>query len=74
MIKFTCNSCAQVYRVPDEHAGKRVRCKACNNINTIPQPQAVSLNSGDSIAAYNSLLLELSKAEKQSPALEQLES
>ena len=70
MIKFTCSSCAQIYRVPDEYGGKRVKCKSCNNINTIPSREVVTLDSGDSIAAYNSLLQELSKVEKQAPAVE----
>ena len=70
MIKFTCSSCAQSYRVPDQYGGKRVRCKSCKNINTIPGPESVTLDSGDSIAAYNTLLQELSKVEKQAPSLE----
>ena len=70
MIKFTCSSCAQAYSVPDQYGGKRVKCKSCNNINTIPSPKVVTLDSGDSIAAYNSLLKELSKMEKQAPAVE----
>jgi len=71
MIKFTCSSCAQSYRVPDEYAGKRVRCKSCKQINTVPGAEtATSKNSGDSIAAYNSLLQELSKVEKQAPPVE----
>ena len=77
MIKFTCSSCAQSYRVSDEYAGKRVRCKSCKNVNTIPAVPAIPIRetgvSGgeDSIAAYNNLLLELSKAEKMAPTLEQ---
>ena len=70
MIKFTCSSCAQSYRVPDQYAGKRVRCKSCKHINTIPGEETVTLDSGDSIAAYNSLLQELSKIEKQAPEVE----
>ena len=70
MIKFTCSNCAQSYRVPDEYGGKRVRCKSCKSVNTIPSPEGVTLDSGDSIAAYNVLLQELSKAEKQAPPVE----
>jgi predicted Zn finger-like uncharacterized protein len=70
MIKFTCSNCAQSYRVSDEYAGKRVRCKACNNINTIPAPKPEVSANEDSITAYNNLLLELSKAEKQAPTVE----
>ena len=70
MIKFTCSNCAQSYRVSDEYAGKRVRCKSCNHINTIPAPQKEVTGSEDSVAAYNNLLRELSKAEKQAPAID----
>lgn len=70
MIKFTCSECAQSYRVSDEYAGKRVRCKACNHVNTIPDPKSVTTGSGDSIAAYNNLLEELSKIEKQAPTMD----
>lgn len=70
MIKFTCSSCVQSYRVSDEYAGKRVRCKACNNINTIPNPKSEVSGSEDSVAAYNNLLQELSKAEKQAPTVD----
>jgi len=70
MIKFTCSECAQSYRVSDEYAGKRVRCKGCNHVNTIPATQSGPAGSGDSIAAYNSLLKELSKIEKQAPAID----
>lgn len=73
MIKFDCSSCAQSYRVKDEYAGKRVKCKACGTVNTIPsapQDEAPSVGSGDSVAAYNELLKELSKYEKQAPSIE----
>lgn len=71
MIRFSCSECSQSYRVSDDYAGKRVRCKGCNHINTIPQPENdATAGSGDSIAAYNNLLQELSKAEKNAPTVE----
>ncbi|MHC4551756.1 MAG: MJ0042-type zinc finger domain-containing protein [Planctomycetota bacterium] len=70
MIKFSCSQCSQSYRVSDEYAGKRVRCKSCNHVNTIPQPVNETVGSGDSIAAYNNLLQELSKVEKTAPTVE----
>lgn len=70
MIKFTCSNCAHSYRVSDEYAGKRVRCKACNSVNTIPAPEREVSGSSDSIAAYNNLLQELSKIEKQAPTVD----
>lgn len=82
MIVFKCSKCSQEYKVADEYAGKRARCKTCENINTIPSPQAKSkgpqqpfiVSSGDSVAAYNDLLQELLKQEKSAPAFEQLDS
>jgi hypothetical protein len=38
-IAFQC-SCGQSCSVADEQAGKRVRCPACNAIQTVPLPQA----------------------------------
>jgi hypothetical protein len=70
MIKFDCSKCGHSYRVADQYAGKRVRCKECGTINTIPAIEREKVGCGDSIAAYNSLLLELSKFEKQAPSLE----
>lgn len=71
MIKFSCSNCDQSYRVSDEYAGKRVRCKGCQAVNTIPSPVgAKEVGCGDSIAAFNNLLQELSKDEQQAPPME----
>ena len=70
MIKFSCTSCGHEYKVSSEHAGKKTRCKNCNNVNTIPQSEDASRGSGDSIAAYNDLLQELLKQEKTAPTIE----
>jgi hypothetical protein len=37
-ITFDC-SCGKVLRVPDEHAGKRVKCPACNTVGSVPAPE-----------------------------------
>ena len=34
-IVFTC-PCGKTLRVADEHAGKRVKCPACNSVATVP--------------------------------------
>ena len=72
MIKFDCSKCGHSYRVSDEYANKRVRCKACSTINKIPSPEIEmeKVGCGDSVAAYNDLLQELLKCEKQAPTLE----
>ena len=36
MISFDCSGCKCNYKVPEEYAGKRVRCKKCNAITEIP--------------------------------------
>lgn len=39
MISFYCAGCGHKYRVPEEYAGKKARCKKCNHINTIAYPK-----------------------------------
>lgn len=70
MIKFDCTKCGHSYRVSDQYAGKRVRCKECSTINQIPASEPEKVGCGDSVAAYNNLLNELLKCEQQAPALE----
>ena len=70
MIKIRCSECHRVHRVSDRYAGKNVRCRMCSQVNTIPQPENETLGNGDSISAYNDLLRELAKAEKDAPTVE----
>ena len=70
MIKFDCSKCGHSYRVPDRYAGKRVRCKECSTINQISDATPEKVGTGDSVAAFNNLLRELSKCEQQAPAIE----
>ncbi len=78
MIVFKCSKCSQEYRVADEYAGKKARCKTCESVNVIPAPAAKAkaaqnpfiVSNGDSVAAYNSLLQELLQQEKNAPALD----
>jgi hypothetical protein len=76
VITFKCSKCGHDYRVGDEHAGKKARCKSCENVNTIPavavKPAGTGRvpGSGDTVAAYNSLLQELLKQEKTAPSVE----
>ena len=70
MIKFDCSKCEHGYRVSDQYAGKRVRCKECGEINLIPSVELETVGCGDSVANLNGLLQELSEFEKQAPAQE----
>ncbi len=38
-IEFACGSCNKRYRVKEELAGKRARCKACGHVTKIPSPE-----------------------------------
>jgi len=76
MIIFKCSKCGHEYKVADEYAGKKARCKNCENVNVIPAPTAKPaqparpVGSGDSVAAYNNLLQELLQQEKTAPTVE----
>ena len=70
MIKFDCSKCGHSYRVSDQYAGKRVRCRECTTINKISAVEPEKVGCGDSVAAYNNLLQELSRYEQQAPAME----
>ncbi len=67
MIKFDCFKCEHSYRISDQYAGKRVRCKECGEINLIPSVELEAVGCGDSVANLNALLQELSECEKQAP-------
>ena len=67
MIRFECCKCRHGYRVSDQYAGKRVRCKECGEINLIPSVELETVGCGDSVANLNTLLQELSEFEKQAP-------
>ena len=70
MIRFNCSKCERSYRVSDEYAGKRVRCKECKTINNIPAVQTTNGGSGDSVSELNKLLQEIAEDEQRAPAQE----
>lgn len=41
-ITFACEHCSNPFSLPDEHAGKKARCKNCNNVIQIPAANIVS--------------------------------
>jgi hypothetical protein len=36
-IELSCG-CGKRYQIPDEHAGKKTRCKACGAVHVVPEP------------------------------------
>ncbi len=43
MIKFNCSSCGKKIGVPEEYAGKRVRCPGCKQPTAVPVPEPVAV-------------------------------
>ena len=41
-IKFACNKCGKAYSVPEKMAGKRARCKVCQEMLEVPNVEASS--------------------------------
>ena len=37
-IAAVCNQCRAAYNLPDHQAGKKVRCKRCNNVFLVAEP------------------------------------
>src|SRR5262249_53490887 len=37
MLTFQCTGCQRKLSLPDEHAGKKIRCPSCNNVTTAPR-------------------------------------
>ncbi len=42
-LTFACPGCARPYSVPDDLAGRRVRCKACRAVMEVPAADAIDL-------------------------------
>ena len=87
VIQFSCSKCNHEYRVPDEYAGKKARCKKCKNVNLIPESMVAAssavgmtfdsenfdYDSFDSGAEYLDAFQELLKWEKQAPPADEEE-
>lgn len=69
MVKFRCEHCQKKLGVPDEHAGKRVRCPQCGQPVEVPQPEEELLNEIE----WQEDLLDSSPNEEGGPLAEQLD-
>ncbi len=70
MIQFSCEKCKKAYRIPDNFAGKKVRCKQCGVTTQVPVASHEKTGSDESVAAFNQLLEQLAQDEKTLPAME----
>ncbi|MHC5061559.1 MAG: TFIIB-type zinc ribbon-containing protein [Planctomycetota bacterium] len=71
MIKYKCSKCGLQLTISAEHAGKRVRCKKCHQIDVVPQAPPVSgANTPQEFMEQHSQIFEaLLKHEKEAPAI-----
>ncbi len=54
-IEITCGDCGKRYRVEDRLIGKKVKCRACGNVMTVPQEAEPRDEVEDSLAALEAL-------------------
>jgi hypothetical protein len=78
MVNFKCSKCDQKFSVPDKYAGKRIRCKQCNFINTVPGAKSPASDvdskemdlSLDFMNQDSDVFQALLKHEKEAPSVE----
>ncbi len=70
MIKFHCVHCNHKLGVPDEWAGKRIRCSRCKETSLVPYPQ-IELQSSSGLAPTKTSL-ETDQTERLEEAQESL--
>ncbi len=71
MIKFHCSSCNQKLGVPDDYAGKRIRCGKCGHPSLVPHPEIIlapAESKPQSTAASGALFFSEKQAESSKPA------
>jgi hypothetical protein len=81
MVDFQCGKCDHKFSVPAKYAGKRIRCKQCSHINTVPggaSPKPSQNNkemdlSLDFMDQDNDVFQALLKHEKEAPSVESTE-
>jgi len=50
-MEFECDRCHQKLGVPDKWAGRRVRCRGCNRVLVVPEPEEAPLGSSINLGA-----------------------
>ena len=78
MVDFQCGKCSQKFSVPEKYAGKRIRCKKCNFINTVPGGKPADSEQSskemdlslDFLDESSGIFRALLKHEKEAPSVE----
>ncbi len=50
-MQFKCDRCGQEFNIPDEWSGRRIRCKGCNRVLSVPEPDDPTLGSSINVGA-----------------------
>lgn len=71
-INLNCPGCKQHYSIPDQHAGKRFKCKKCGRPIAVPKPQAADdefdeLDDDDFLAGLNEASRQSTRSEALPP-------
>jgi hypothetical protein len=67
MIKFNCSSCQKKLGVPDEYAGRRVRCPKCEEPSIVPKVEATSAATSVTGSMADAVLSTSSSAPSETP-------
>jgi DNA-directed RNA polymerase subunit RPC12/RpoP len=57
-IEATCAECSRHYTLKDELAGKKIRCKSCSGVMTVPAAKKSAKKSDDEFLLDDEILLE----------------
>lgn len=75
MIEFNCENCGQTYNISDKYAEKKIRCKSCSHVNTVPAPMSEFLcgdlkYAEDGITPdFDDIFSALLKQEREAPSV-----
>lgn len=70
MIKFRCENCQKKIGVPDEYAGKQVRCPQCKDTLRVPEPELQLAAAEEPAPIWSDELLQGVGQEEQSPPMQ----
>ncbi len=78
MIEFKCDKCKHPYKVSEEHAGKRIRCKKCTHGVKVPKAPSNEDSFHDTVEyekdgvtpIFDDIFMELLRHEQTAPKVD----
>ena len=68
MVDVACPSCGETYHVSEEHVGRSIKCRRCEQVFEIAAPRAATTGSGGAAAQVRAQSDATSAAGVQAPA------